>query len=208
MNYPGYGQSDGPATLGAIPATALATYDELLRHARGRPIMISGSSLGTTAALWVASQRPIAGMILQNPPPLQRMILQEYGWWNLWLVAGPIAMQVPGELNSLSIAPRVKGPAVFVLAAQDRTVPPQYQQQVVAAYAGEKRVVNIAEADHNSPIIGADADARLRCDGLAMVEGDGQIVAGSVRSMRVIRTKMTFLWLNPQNSASRAFAPN
>jgi pimeloyl-ACP methyl ester carboxylesterase len=161
MNYPGFGQSTGPAKLSAIPPAALATYDELSKRANGRPIFVAGNSLGTTSAIYVASQRPVSGAIIQGPVPLQRMILQRHGWWNGWLLAGPVAMQVPGELNCLNNAPQTTAPAVFILAGQDATVPVQYQRLILDAYAGPKRVLMRDHAGHNDGIEGAD-EARLQ----------------------------------------------
>ncbi len=156
MNYPGYGQSAGPAKLSAIPPAALATYDVLAQRAKGRPIFLAGNSMGTTAALYVAAERPAAGLVLQSPPPLQRLILQHYGWWNLWLLAGPVALQVPGELNSIHNAPRVRAPAVFLLPSRDSLVPSLYQRMVADAYGGEKQLLVLEDADHNSGITGKD----------------------------------------------------
>lgn len=157
VNYPGYGQSTGPAKLKAIPAAALAAYDELASHAAGRPIFVSGNSLGTAASLYVAANRPVAGVVLHNPPPLRRLILGHYGWWNLWLAAGPIAMAIPSELESVANAQHVKAPAVFVLAGRDEIVPARYHQMVVDAYAGPKKVVDFPDASHNDWPEGADA---------------------------------------------------
>ena len=90
MNYPGFGGSTGPARLSKIGPAALVMFDELKRHAGDTPIVPFGTSIGVTAALHVAASRPagIAGLILQNPPPLREMILRRFGWWNLWLLAG------------------------------------------------------------------------------------------------------------------------
>jgi pimeloyl-ACP methyl ester carboxylesterase len=160
-NYPGYGRSAGPARLRAIPQAALAVYHELSRVAGDRPIILAGNSLGTSAALYLARERPPAGLILQNPPPLQRLILSRYGWWNLWLLAGPIALQVPRELDSLATAPAVTAPAVFLLAASDTIIPPKYQRLVVDAYAGPKQLLVLEGADHNDPLRARD-EARLQ----------------------------------------------
>jgi hypothetical protein len=161
MNYPGFGGSTGPTKLDSIAPAALATYDEMAREAKGKPIFLAGGSMGSVAALYVAANRPAVGMVLQNPPPLQRMILENSGWWNLWLVAGPIAMAVPGEMNSLTNAPKVKLPAVFILAGKDHTVPPKYAQMVVDAYGGEKHLMRMPGADHNDSVKGED-DVRLQ----------------------------------------------
>ncbi len=153
MNYPGYGGSTGPASVSAIPPAALAVYDAMAASNPGKPIFITGSSLGCATALSVASRWPTAGMVLQNPPPIQRMILQEHGWWNLWLGAGAAAIQVPPEMDALGTAPRVKSPAVFILSKLDHTVPYRYQQLVFEAYAGDKRSLVRETADHNTPLV-------------------------------------------------------
>jgi pimeloyl-ACP methyl ester carboxylesterase len=157
VNYPGYGGSTGPADLAAIPPAALAVYDELARKAAGKPIYLAGNSLGTTAALYVATQRPTAGLILQNPPAIRNLILSRFGWWNLWLLAGPVALQVPKDLDSPTNAAKVHAKAVFVLADADDFVVPENQLKVVNAYAGEKRVIRTL-GGHNDGISGGAED--------------------------------------------------
>ena len=154
MNYPGFGGSTGPARLSRIGPAALAVFDELRRHAVNRPIVPFGTSIGATAALHVAASRPagIAGLILQNPPPLREMILRRFGWWNLWLLAGPVALQIPKDLDSIANAKAIHAPAIFLLAEKDEVVPPHYHKLVVEAYAGEKRVIQLPGAYHNDPI--------------------------------------------------------
>ena len=93
-------------------------------------------------------------MILQNPPPLRQIILRGYGWWNLWLIAGPMAMRIPSALDSIANARAAHGRGVFLLAEKDEIVAPKYQRLVVEAYAGEKRIIPLAGAFHNSPIEG------------------------------------------------------
>jgi len=178
MNYPGFGGSTGPARLSKIGPAALAAFDELQRQAMSKsavgpavpsrsssnpalrtahttaPIVLFGTSIGVTAALHVAAQRPVAGLILHNPPPLREMILRRFGWWNLWLLAGPVASQIPRDLDSIENARATHAPAIFLLAKRDEVVPPRYHKLVVDAYAGEKRVIELPGAHHNDPIEG------------------------------------------------------
>jgi hypothetical protein len=163
MNYPGYGQSEGGAKLKLIAPAALATYDALAKIADGRPIFLEANSLGTAAALCVAARRPIAGLVLQNPPPLQRLLVQHDGWWNLWLVAGPVALQIPSDLNSLTNGPKCRAPAVFLTADHDTLVPPYYHRLVIDAYAGPKRVITMTGKTHWDSVTGDDA-SRLDAD--------------------------------------------
>jgi len=108
-------------------------------------------SLGTAAALYVAANRPCGGLVLANPPPLQNLILREFGWWNLWLLAGPVAIGVPSELNSLKNAPHCMAPAIFISSERDEVVPPKYHRKVIDAYGGPKQVIVLHGAGHNDP---------------------------------------------------------
>ena len=180
MNYPGFGGSTGPARLARIGPAAVAAFGELRRHAAnksavesavpsgpmpssvlrtahtGAPIVLFGTSIGATAALHLAASRPteIAGLILQNPPPLREMILRQFGWWNLWLLAGPVALQIPRDLDGIANARASRTPAIFLLAERDEIVAPRFHRLVVQAYAGEKRIIELRGAYHNDPIEG------------------------------------------------------
>ncbi|HEX8911394.1 MAG TPA: alpha/beta fold hydrolase [Humisphaera sp.] len=150
INYPGYGQSPGPAGLKTIPPAALAAFDAVKAKAGDKPVVVWGASLGTTAALHVAAHRPVAGLILTNPPPLKQLIMQHHGWWNLWLAAIPVSRGVPDELDNLANAAACKAPALFTSANDDGIVPAKYAQRVIDAYAGPKHVVR-HPGGHNDP---------------------------------------------------------
>jgi alpha-beta hydrolase superfamily lysophospholipase len=152
MNYPGFGGSTGPARLSRIGPAALTAFDELKRNAADWPVVVFGTSIGATPALHVAAHRRVAGLILHNPVPLRQIILRRFGWWNLWLLAGPVALQIPPDLDSISNAKAIHAPAIFLLAERDEVVPPRYHKLVVDAYAGEKRVISLHGAYHNDPI--------------------------------------------------------
>jgi hypothetical protein len=155
MNYPGFGGSSGPAKLARIGPAALAAFDVLKIEAGDRPVIGFGASLGTAAALQVAANRAVAGLILHNPPAIRQMILRQFGWWNLWLLAGPLALQIPKELDSIANAKASRAPAIFLLSEKDEVVAPRFHRLVVEAYAGEKRVITLRGAYHNDPIEGA-----------------------------------------------------
>jgi pimeloyl-ACP methyl ester carboxylesterase len=156
VNYPGYGGSAGPRTLRALAQAGVVSFDEIKVIAGDRPVFVEGFSLGTVPALSVTARRPVAGLILQNPPPLREMILGRHGWWNLWLLAGPVALGVPGELDSIANSLECTAPAVFLLAERDRTIPLTYQKRIFDAYAGPKRMVLQKGADHFVPLNEAD----------------------------------------------------
>ena len=155
MNYPGFGGSTGPARLARLGPAALTAFDALKQIAGERPVVVFGASLGTTTALHIAAQRKPAGLILHNPVPLRQIILRQFGWWNLWLFAGPMAQKIPADLDSIANARTTRVPAIFLLAENDEVIAPKFHRLVVEAYAGEKRVVTLTGAGHNSPLEGA-----------------------------------------------------
>jgi pimeloyl-ACP methyl ester carboxylesterase len=155
VNYPGFGRSTGPAHLNRLAPAALTAFDALQREAGEGPVVLFGTSIGTAPALYIASRRKVAGLILHNPPPLRELILRRFGWWNLWILAFPVAAQIPRELDSIANARAVDAPGIFLLAENDEIVGARFQQLVVDAYAGEKRAIHLRGANHNSPIEGA-----------------------------------------------------
>jgi pimeloyl-ACP methyl ester carboxylesterase len=110
VNPPGYGGSPGGATLRLLAAAAEAAYLHLRGRALQRPILVTGNSLGTAYALYVAAKHRVDGLILRNPPPLRQMIVGRYGWWNGFLGAMLIAAQTPRELDSIANAAYAERP--------------------------------------------------------------------------------------------------
>ena len=157
VNYPGYGGSSGPRTLRELANAALVAHDEMRRVAGDRPIIVEGFSLGSVPALRVAANRPVAGVIVQNPPPLRQVVLRHHGWWNLWLLAGTVAASLPKEVDSIANAKRCHAPAAFIVAEKDESVPPALQRDIFGAYAGEKRLITQRGAGHVAPLDEATA---------------------------------------------------
>lgn len=158
VNPPGYGGSSGTASLHQIPAFAEAALAQLQAEAAGRPVAVTGSSLGCVSALYLAARHPVAGLILRNPPPLREVILARFGWRTLHVGARLIARQIPEELDAIRNAAAARAPAVFVTALSDRVVPPECQRQIVEAYQGPRRVLPLAEADHHTPLTDDEAE--------------------------------------------------
>lgn len=185
VNYRGFGGSEGSATLSGVAEAATIAYDALAKEAKGKPIYAFGTSMGTTAALHLAAERELAGLLLVNPPPLRRLVLEEHGWWNLYLLAFPTALGIPRTLDSEENARRTHAPAVFVTAEDDGIVPLGYQGRVVAAYAGPKEVILIPRSGHNDqppPEVSAKISAALAwmmSEGQARAKSSSRSVASS-----------------------------
>ncbi len=150
VNLPGFGLSTGPAYVHRLGAAGLAAYDAVRAKAGSAPIVIHAASLGTLAAMCVAANREVAGMTIQDPPPLRDLVLEYHGWWNGWLLSGPVALWLPGDVDSVANARRCTAPCVFITSGHDTVIPPKYQQRIVDAYAGAKRHVVIPNGKHTA----------------------------------------------------------
>lgn len=152
MNYPGSGGSTGPPRLDVLCPSAERTYDALRKIAGDRAVFVQGNSLGTAVALCLATRRPTAGVILDNPAPLRQVLLNRYGWWNLWLLAWPASTQIPPQLDAITNASRSKVPAILIHSEKDTSIPLDLQQLVAKAYQGRKCEILVRGAGHMSPL--------------------------------------------------------
>ena len=119
----------------------------------------------------VAAQRPVAGVILQNPPPVRaRSCCGSSGGGTCGCSRGPVAWRIPGALDSLANARAVRVRGCSCSREKDEIVAPRFQRWVVDAYAGEKRIVpgagRVAQFAHRRP----GAGSVLPRGGLAVVE--------------------------------------
>lgn len=67
LSYRGYGGSSGSPTEAGLRIDARSTYDWLAQRAPAEPIVLYGESLGTGVAVRLATERAIAGLILDAP---------------------------------------------------------------------------------------------------------------------------------------------
>lgn len=160
VEYPGYGESDGAATMAGAAAAALDAF-EFVRGQVDLPLIVFGRSFGGAVALHVAAEfADTDAIVLEKPPPFRKLVLGRHGWWNLWLLALPVAFGVPSQLVAGSNAARIETvPAVFCIATEDDIVPASYVEPIAAAYRGPRRVIRRATT-HGAwfPLAPADLD--------------------------------------------------
>lgn len=153
VNPPGYGSSGGRAAVRWMPEVAVASWEFVRQRHPQLPMLLVGNSLGGTSALHVAARCPVSALFLRNPPPVHQLIRRRprYNWWNLG--AGRwVAAEFPASFDAVANAARCRAPALFVQSENDRLVPISYQQEIIDAYAGPKRVFVISGADHHESL--------------------------------------------------------
>ncbi len=144
INYRGYGQSEGVPSEAALFADALRFYDYFTQTRGYQPqhIMLMGRSLGTGVAVYLASQRPVAKLLLITPYDSIAAVAQGHIPWL------PIRWLLKHPFDSYARAPVLRNPVTILAAEHDRTIPPEHAHRLHEVWGGPKqwRMVN---SDHN-----------------------------------------------------------
>ncbi|MGK2963359.1 MAG: alpha/beta hydrolase family protein [Gemmatimonadaceae bacterium] len=136
-DYPGYGQSEGVATLDAFEVAALAAYDEVLR-VTGLPaerIVVHGHSLGTMLATYVAVNRKIGALVLEGPATNAR---EWAGTFTPWFAKPFVRFDIPKSLlgrDNLARIRSYRGPLLVLAGEEDRETRPAMARRLYAASA-------------------------------------------------------------------------
>lgn len=145
VNYRGYGWSEGSPGEQAMAADARRIYDwtQLRSDIEHSRIVTFGRSLGSGVAVRLASERPLAGVVLATPfDSLESVAKRHYPF-------APVSLMLRHRFDSLALAPRVGVPMLCIVAERDSIVPAEHARRLFAAWQGDKRLVSIANADHN-----------------------------------------------------------
>jgi hypothetical protein len=160
VDYRGYGKSEGRPTETGVYRDAEAAYDYLVKGRAVKPerLFVLGQSLGSAAAVDLASKRPVAGVILEAGFPSARRVAQEATW-------------IPGLgyllRSKFDSARKLKGIRVPVLVAhcrQDPVIPFKLGEELFAA-ANEPKTFVAYDGGCHEPLFTADPEgyaAKLR----------------------------------------------
>ena len=150
LNYRGYGGSEGKPSEAALFADALQIYEYAQSRAQGGRVALMGRSLGSGVAVYLASQRPAAGVILVSPyDSVERVAQAIYPYL-------PISLMLKHRFDSIARAPRIRVPLLCLVASDDRVIPRPHSERLYAAWGGPRQWREIAPAEHDSIADAAD----------------------------------------------------
>jgi len=143
LHYPGYGGSSGSPSQQAIFADSLALFDRV--HAEHPNIVVIGRSLGSGVAVWVASQRPLARLILVTPfDSLGDAAGEHYPFV-------PVRWLLRDKFESWRYAPQVTAPTRIIVAADDEVVPRSSSERLRTRFReGIASYVVVPKVGHNT----------------------------------------------------------
>jgi hypothetical protein len=151
-DYRGYGRSDGTPSVTAFRQDALAVYDHLVEAQGVDPsrLIVWGHSLGSFLAAHVATERNVAGVVLENPATT---VDDWVGHLIPWYVRLFLGVDVDPALRAESNVEQVRAlkvPLLVVAGAEDEVTDPEMARRLHReAGSQEKRLVMVEEGGHN-----------------------------------------------------------
>jgi pimeloyl-ACP methyl ester carboxylesterase len=144
VSHRGYGLSEGKPSEAAIKSDALRWYDHAATELRAKEIVAFGRSLGTGAAVFLASRRKVSSVILVTPfDSLVAVAKHHYP-------VLPVGLLLKHRFDSLQLAPNLRAPLLCIAAARDEVIPVDHARRLYEAWAGPKRWIELEGAGHNS----------------------------------------------------------
>jgi pimeloyl-ACP methyl ester carboxylesterase len=146
VDYRGYGLSEGSPGEKTLVSDALQWFDHALTlpGVDAKRVYAFGRSLGSGVAVALASQRPVAGLILATPYDSLAAVAKRYYWYV------PVDLLLRHRFDSIALAPSMKQPLLCLIAERDAVIPAVHGERLFDAWGGAKRKVHLQEAGHNS----------------------------------------------------------
>jgi pimeloyl-ACP methyl ester carboxylesterase len=147
MDYRGYGRSDGSPSDEGLYADGRAAYRHVVDVKKVSPdrLVVIGNSLGAAVATSVASELPVARLVLtgafRSVPSLARSI-----YW--WMPDRAFAWSI-NRFDSESRLGGVTAPVLVGRGESDRLIPREETRALYDAATDPKRWFEVAGADHN-----------------------------------------------------------
>ncbi len=143
VGYPGYDGNLGEPTEGGIMQSARGTIGHLVKVGipAGR-IVIHGESLGTTVAVRMATEFPVAGVSLEAPPAsMADVLLVSYPFL-------PSRWPIYDKFDSLSRIKQIHASLLIIHGTGDTVVPFEQGKALFAAANEPKEALFIPGANH------------------------------------------------------------
>lgn len=141
-DYRGYGKSEGQPSESGVYRDVLGAYDG--ERARGVPaqrIISFGESLGGAVSIYLASQRPCAGVAVVSTFTSLRDVGRSH--------FGGLAALAAGRFDSRSRIEHLAVPLLVAHGDRDEIVPFALGEQLYAAAPEPKRFLRVTGAHHN-----------------------------------------------------------
>ena len=151
-DYRGYGRSEGSPSAETLRQDALAVHDSLVARPSVTPnrLLVWGHSLGSFLATYVASQRSVGGVVLENPATNVEDWTSHLFPWYIRLFLGVDVDPALKEDDNLERIRQLEVPLLVVGGKDDPVTDPEMARRLHAEAASEQRQLVLVEGGaHN-----------------------------------------------------------
>ena len=188
-DYRGYGRSDGTPGVDELRHDALAVYDALVARPEvtADRVLVWGHSLGSFLATHVATEREVAGVVLENPATnVDDWVGHLIPWYVRLFLGVDVDADLQGESN-LKRVQRLDVPLLVVAGGEDNVTSPEMARRLhEGAGSLEKTLIVVEEGSHN----GLYGDPEVQEAYRNLVQ-QTITTAGTIRSSSTVRSGST-----------------
>jgi len=151
-DYRGYGRSDGEPGVEAFRQDALAMYDYLVDERGVAPerLVVWGHSLGTFLAAHVATEREVAGVVLENPATTVDDWVGHLIPWYVRLFLGVDVDPALRDESNVEAVRQMEAPLLIVGGEADNITDPEMARTLYrTAQSESKDLIVVEEGTHN-----------------------------------------------------------
>ena len=142
LSYRGYGGSSGSPTEAGLFADAAAIYAFAAERYAASRIVAFGESLGTGVAIWLATEKPVARVILQAPyTSIADVGAAAYPFL-------PVRLFLKDRFRSDERVGRLTAPVLIIHGERDRVVPIEFGERLYALVRAPKKFVRFPAGEH------------------------------------------------------------
>jgi uncharacterized protein len=142
ISYRGYSGSTGTPFETGLHIDALTAYGWVRRSYEALRLVAYGESLGTGVAVRLASEQPLAGLILDAPYTSAADVAGRIYWYV------PVRWLMLDQFRSLDIIQRVRAPILILHGTDDQVIPFTMGQQLYEAATEPKWFVRLEGGNH------------------------------------------------------------
>ncbi len=143
LSYRGYGGSTGTPTETGLHRDAEAAYAFAVAHYKPDRIVLWGHSLGTGVAVKLASEKPVAKLILEAPySSTADVAVMRFPF-------APVRLLMKDQFHSDQWIGAVKAPILVMHGARDGVVPIRFGKRLFALAHEPKRFIRYDKGRHN-----------------------------------------------------------
>jgi fermentation-respiration switch protein FrsA (DUF1100 family) len=144
LSYRGYAGSTGKPTEAGFINDGRAAYDFAAARYPAASIAVWGESLGTGAAIALATEKPVARLLLQAPFTSAVDVASAIYWFL------PVRLLMKDQFRSDERIGKVTAPVLILHGERDVTVPIGYGERLHQMIGAPKRFVRFPDGGHNN----------------------------------------------------------